>query len=260
MADNHRRGMLQRFHGHLHDAWRLLSLSVPQGWVADSSGLTCMATGSTSAAFNLAISGAHLVDPHSALDGALERYRRAELPWLLKLQPELDEQLVAHAQRRGVEFDEEPVYGISIRPWAVQAPRPTPSLSIVPASDDTIDDAVQCFADAFDADPEDVRRELGPNLLTIPSFVVLIGYLSDEPVATSMVATTRSAQLAGVYSVATRPAHRGRGFGTALTRAALLEARTQGYDTAVLEPSPMGAPMYRQMGFEPFGAYLEAVM
>jgi hypothetical protein len=45
-------------------------------------------------------------------------------------------------------------------------------------------------AEAFDADPDDVRRELGPNLLTVPSFTVFIGYLADEPVATAMLGPT----------------------------------------------------------------------
>jgi ribosomal protein S18 acetylase RimI-like enzyme len=259
MAGN-RSGMLRRFHSHLHDAWSRLALSVPGGWVEDSSGLTCMATGSSSPSFNLAISGATSVDPQAALDGALERYRTANLAWLLKLQPELDHETVVHARRRGVDFEEGPVYWMSIRSEAVTAPSPTASLSIVAAGDETIDDAARCLAEAFEADPEDVRRELGPNLLTVPTFTVFIGYLSGEPVATSMLATTSSVQLAGVYSVATRPSCRGRGFGTALTRAALLAARARGYDTAVLEPSPMGAAMYRRMGFKPLGTYLEAVM
>ncbi len=256
---DHRHRMLRRFHGHLHDAWRRLSLSTPTGWATDANGLTCMATGSSSPSFNLAISGGELADPGSALAGAAERYRRAALPWLLKLQPELDQELVAEALRRGVEFDEAPVSWMSLRPWSVGA-RPTAGLSIVAAGKDTIEDAVQCFADAFGADPDELRRELGPNLLTVPSFTVFIGYLAGEPVATSMLATTPSVHLAGVYSVATRPPHRGRGFGTALTSAALLEARARGYETAVLEPSPMGTPMYRRMGFEPLGTYLEAVM
>jgi GNAT superfamily N-acetyltransferase len=257
MADE---GMLQRFHAHLRDTWRLLALSVAGGWVEESSGLTCMATGSTSPFFNPAYSGAHLVDPQSALDDALARYRSAELRWLLKLQPDLDREVAAYAQHRGIDFDEQPVYRISIRDGIRLTPRPTVSLSIVTADWDTIDDAVGCFADAFESDPEEVRRELGPNLLTVSSFTVFIGYSADEPVATSMLATTPSAQLAGVYSVATRPSHRGNGFGTAVTAAALRMARAQGYDTAVLEPSPMGSPMYRRMGFEPFCTYLEAVM
>lgn len=253
-------GILRRFHGHLRDAWGLLALSTPQGWVEESQGLTCMATGSASPYFNPAITSSRSRHPKPALDGALERYRRVELPWLLKLQPDLDRGLVAHARGRGIEFDEEPVYAISMTGWRDPVPRPSAALSIVTADSSTIEDAVGCFAEAFGADPVDVRRELGPNLLTVPTFTVFIGYVSDEPVATSMLATTRSVRLAGVYSVATRPPYRGRGFGTELTRAALVAARVRGYDIGVLEPSAMGASMYRRMGFERVGSYLEAVV
>jgi ribosomal protein S18 acetylase RimI-like enzyme len=252
--------LLRRFHGHLHDVWRRLAWSVPGGWVEEASGLTCIATGSSSPSFNLALSDEGLRDPLVALDAAHDRFRGAGLRWLLKLQPELDHEVVVHARRRGLDLDEEPVYGMPIRPAATVALPSVSPLSISVAGADTIDDAVRCVADAFDADPDDVSRELGPNLLTIPTFTVFVGYLSGEPVATSMLATTRSVGLAGVYSVATRPAHRGRGFGTALTAAALAAAGEQGYDTAVLEPSPSGAPMYRRMGFEPLTTYLEAVV
>jgi GNAT superfamily N-acetyltransferase len=256
-----RRQLLRRFHGHLHDVWGRLARSVQGGWVADTSGLTCIATGSTSPSFNLALSGEGLRDPRVALDAAAGRFRGAGLRWLLKLQPELDHELVGHARRRRLDLDEEPVYAMPIRSWTATAALPSASpLSIVVAGTDTIDDAVRCFADAFDTDPDVVGRELGPNLLTIPTFTVFVGYLAGEPVSTSMLATTRSCGVAGVYSVATRPAHRGRGFGTALTAAALAAAREQGFDTAVLEPSPSGAPMYRRMGFAPLTTYLEAVI
>jgi ribosomal protein S18 acetylase RimI-like enzyme len=254
-----RQQLLRRFHGHLHDVWRRLARSIPGGWVEDASGLTCIATGSTSPSFNLALSGEGLRDPRLALVAAHDRFREGGLRWLLKLQPELDHELVGHARRRGLDLDEEPVYAMPIRARAATAPLPAVSpLSISVAATDTIDDAIRCFAEGFDADPDAVGRLFGPNLLTIPTFTVFVGYLSGEPVATSMLATTRSVGLAGVYSVATRPAHRGRGFGTALTAAALAAAREQGYDTAVLEPSPSGAPMYRRMGFEPLTTYLEA--
>jgi hypothetical protein len=69
--------LLRRFHAHLRDVWSLLALSIRGGWVEDASGLTCVATGSTSPSFNPALSGRNLVDPRSALDGASERYRAA---------------------------------------------------------------------------------------------------------------------------------------------------------------------------------------
>jgi ribosomal protein S18 acetylase RimI-like enzyme len=256
-----RRQLVQRFRGHLHDVWGRLARSVPGGWVEQADGLTCIATGSASPTFNLALSGPGLRDPEVALDAAAVRFRAADLRWLLKLQPELDGQLAEHARGRGFELDEEPVYAMPIRPWvATAAVTPAVPLSISVAGRDTIDDAVHCFAEAFDADPDTVRRELGPNLLTIPTFTVFVGYLAGEPVATAMLATTRHVGLAGVYSVATRPEHRGRGFGTAVTAAALAAAGEQGYDTAVLEPSPSGAPMYRRMGFEPVATTLEAAI
>ena len=256
-----RRDLLRRFHGHLHDVWSRLARSIPGGWVEEESGLTCIATGSTSPTFNPALSGEGLRDPRVALDAAHARFRGAGLRWLLKLQPELDREVVVHARRRGLDLDEEPVYAMPIRPWAAKVALPSASpLSISVAGSDTIDDAVHCVAEAFDADPDGISRELGSNLLTIPTFTVFVGYLSGEPVATSMLATTRSVGLAGVYSVATRPAHRGRGFGTALTTTALAAAMEQGYDIAVLEPSPSGAQMYRRMGFELLTTYLEAVI
>jgi len=253
--------LLQRFHGHLHDVWSRLAWSVPGGWVEEASGLRCIATGSSSPSFNLALADEGLRDPREALDAAYDRFGAAGLRWLLKLQPDRDREVVGHARRRGLDLDEEPVYGMPIRPGAATAPLSSAApLSISVAGRDTIDDAVHCFAEAFDADRDAVSRELGPNLLTVPTFTVFVGYLAGEPVASSMLATTRSVGLAGIYSVATRPAQRGRGFGTALTAAALAEAAQQGYDTAVLEPSPSGAPMYRRMGFEPFTTYLEAVV
>jgi ribosomal protein S18 acetylase RimI-like enzyme len=260
-VEGDRRRAVRRFHWHLHDVWSRLARSVPGGWVEQASGLTCIATGSTSPSFNLALSGEGSRDPRGALDAASDRFREAGLRWLLKLQPELDHELVVHARRRGLDLDEGPVYAMPIRSRAVASALASASpLSISVAGRDTIDDAVHCFADAFDADPVAVSRELGPNLLTIPTFTVFVGYLSGEPVATAMLATTRSAGLAGIYSVATRHAYRGRGFGTAVTAAALAVAGEQGYDTAVLEPSPSGSPMYRRMGFEPLTTYLEAVV
>lgn len=76
------------------------------------------------------------------------------------------------------------------------------------------------------------------------------GYLAFEhgqPVATSTLLL--SSGVAGLYDVATLPAVRGRGYGTAVTLAPLLEAQERGYRVGVLQASPLGRPIYEKMGF-----------
>jgi GNAT superfamily N-acetyltransferase len=74
-----------------------------------------------------------------------------------------------------------------------------------------------------------------------------LGFQNGQPVATSTLFL--AAGTAGIYNVATLPAARGHGFGTTLTLAPLLEARSNGYRAGVLQSSEMGYPVYRRMGF-----------
>lgn len=72
-----------------------------------------------------------------------------------------------------------------------------------------------------------------------------------EPVATSLFLLADG--LAGIYSVSTLPAERGRGLGAHATAQALREARQLGYRVGVLQSSPAGHSVYRQLGFEDLG-------
>jgi hypothetical protein len=71
--------------------------------------------------------------------------------------------------------------------------------------------------------------------------------LHGEPVAGSTVLL--AAGVAGIFNVATLEATRGRGIGTAITMAPLLEARDYSYRIGVLQASEMGYPIYARMGF-----------
>lgn len=82
-----------------------------------------------------------------------------------------------------------------------------------------------------------------------------VGYLDGEPVATAEL--TVGGGVAGLYGVATLAAHRRRGFGMAMTLAALLDARTAGHRTAILQAAAAGVGVYRRVGFEPFGTVTE---
>lgn len=71
------------------------------------------------------------------------------------------------------------------------------------------------------------------------------------PVATALWFPAERAAV--LDEIATVPAMRRRGIGTAVTHAALLDARLAGYRTAVLVASQAGTSVYRRLGFESHG-------
>ena len=74
-----------------------------------------------------------------------------------------------------------------------------------------------------------------------------LGRLNGRPVATA--ALFLGAGVAGLYAVACVGTAQRRGIGTAISLAALREARTLGYHVAVLESSPSGFNVYTRLGF-----------
>jgi ribosomal protein S18 acetylase RimI-like enzyme len=84
---------------------------------------------------------------------------------------------------------------------------------------------------------------------------LFVGYLDDEPVASSELFLT--GRIAGLYSVCTRRECRERGIGSALTWTALDDARRRGIPTAVLQSSDQGRGMYTRLGFNGCCAFAE---
>ena len=56
--------------------------------------------------------------------------------------------------------------------------------------------------------------------------------------------------VAGIYDVATRPEYRRRGFGSALFKHLVNEAKQAKYESAVLVASAEGAGIYERAGFQ----------
>lgn len=74
-----------------------------------------------------------------------------------------------------------------------------------------------------------------------------IGYLDGRAIAVSSL--VMAAGLAGVYAVATLPEARTRGIGTAMTLHAMAEGKRRGAESAVLQATEMGKPVYEKIGF-----------
>ena len=83
---------------------------------------------------------------------------------------------------------------------------------------------------------------------------LFLGCVRGEPVCTSQVVFAEG--VAGLYNIVTRTGFRRRGFGAAMTLAAMRAAREADYRTVVLAASAMGEPVYRRLGFEVRGEFV----
>jgi ribosomal protein S18 acetylase RimI-like enzyme len=109
--------------------------------------------------------------------------------------------------------------------------------------------------DGFGMPQEFVDRLIRPQLVDESSLAVLVGYVDDDPVSCSLLSVTDAT--AGVYNVATPQRFRRRGYGEALTWAAIAEGVTRGCTSAILQASDSGFPIYRRMGFIDLGRYVQ---
>jgi GNAT superfamily N-acetyltransferase len=83
-----------------------------------------------------------------------------------------------------------------------------------------------------------------------------VGIVDGRAVAAG--ASVRIGNTVGIYSVATIPEARGRGYGTALTWHTLADA-DPGWEVAVLQASEMGRPIYERMGFKLVREFAELI-
>ena len=82
-----------------------------------------------------------------------------------------------------------------------------------------------------------------------------LGCVDERPVATAEVAI--AAGVAGLYNISTLAQFRGRGVGGAMTSHCLEQAKRLGMQSAVLQASTEGEPVYRRLGFSATGLVTE---
>ena len=119
----------------------------------------------------------------------------------------------------------------------------------------TVDSAgLEDWHSVFGSGPH-FRRAFGATMVADPDVRLITGYVEDRPV--TCAAAIGSPGTVGIYAVATAEAARRRGYGQAITWAAIAAgAAAWGSKLAVLQSSEMGLGVYRSMGFAEVGRYV----
>jgi GNAT superfamily N-acetyltransferase len=154
--------------------------------------------------------------------------------------------IVAALEANGWEMDEEePALVLSALPAAIPAPPRELAIRRV----------------LNEAELADFRAITGTGTQILPSLAAardpdvacFVGYVSGVPAATArLVCFGAVAEITGVVTV---PEYRRRGYGTALTWAAVAEGAARACTATTLTASPLGYPVYVRMGFQPVCTY-----
>jgi GNAT superfamily N-acetyltransferase len=224
------------------------------GDTRDAEPIAMAATGLPIAFFN----GAYLRRPSDEIAGALAEairfFGEQRVPWLLWIREGVCPAAIEAARQAGMEHvGGPPAMGLDPIP---SLPATPPGLDIsIATTEADLEDHARMLHEGFEMPLDMLRRMLQPRLLEDPSMAVLVGRVGGQPVSCSLLAV--SGTTAGVYNVATPPAHRGRGYGAALTWAVLEEGARRGCTHGVLQASVAGYPVYRRMGFRDLGRYMQ---
>src|SRR5262249_2345768 len=121
-------------------------------------------------------------------------------------------------------------------------------------------DAAAVCADAYSVYgmPAEVAPAcLTPRTMLAPDTAAVVAYDRDGPAATATAMAARGVSY--LSWVGTAPRAMRRGLGEAVTRAATAAGLELGADVPALLASPMGAPVYRRMGFADVGSLASRV-
>lgn len=168
--------------------------------------------------------------------------------WGVLVEGDAGHPLEAELRARGWAVDEdEPAFVLD--DIATAAGSLPPELSVRVAS--TAADAAAYHAvtrAAFNAPPDlDAAFTPSPGLVLDPDIALVIG--SADGADVTAAGYSRSGPTAVLWGVATLEACRGRGLGSAVSRAALAHAASRGCTNAALRSGPRSIPVYERLGF-----------
>ncbi|HST18544.1 MAG TPA: GNAT family N-acetyltransferase [Gaiellaceae bacterium] len=177
---------------------------------------------------------------------SLEEVEACGVPCGVQLRARLDARAEAEAASRGL-TQRTSMPGLAVAPDEL-VDAPTSGLEIAQAeNEDDLMDAAGVSAAGFEG-PIDVMRALyTPELLDLAGMAIYVGRVAGDPVTTAI--GYRTSGDVGIFSIATPPEHRRRGYGAAITAHAVRAGFREGGDLAWLQTTAIGESVYRALGF-----------
>lgn len=218
--------------------------AAPHGWGRVRDGVAAMVHGSPVAPLNAVVCGRRgaVASATALLDAVAE----GGLPHCLQVR-DGDPAADLLARSRGlVAADEVPLMLLDAAAVpAALASAPPAAIRVLGAGE--LDAHVDALVAGFDV-PEDAFASIrGGDVLSRDGVRAYVVEEGGVPVATAMGMTLGA--YVGVFSVATVPAYRRRGYGAALTARAIADGAAAGARTALLQSSAAGRTVYERLGF-----------
>ncbi len=237
----------------LASTWALLGRAVGAD-VVEVGPLTLVAIGVPIAFFNGAFLRTATDEPDRLIASAIDFFGERGLPWLLWVRENVAPSILEAGRRAGLRDVGGPP-GMGLMPIPQCPPAPTELTIEIATTRGALIEHAAVLRDGFGMPQNVVDQLIRPGLLDEPRAAAFVGRVDGTPVSSSLLAV--SGTTAGVYNVATPEQFRGKGYGEALTWAAIAEGARRGCTHSVLQASPSGYPVYRRMGFTDIGRYVQ---
>jgi GNAT superfamily N-acetyltransferase len=234
-------------------AWTVLGRSCG-GAIGGTDDCPFVASGIPAAFFNGIYVTQRMADPDAVVADAIEFMAEHGVPWLLWVRAGVDDELLEAGRLAGLRDAGGPPS--MVLPSIDAAPAPPDGFEV-----DVVDDPAglamfrELAARGFGMPTEIVDRFVTLDTVADPDIVAVIGSVGGEAVSVALACL--SGTTIGIYNVATPEEHRRRGFGEAITWAAVRAGADLGGTHAALQASELGAPVYRAMGFVDVGRYVQ---
>lgn len=180
-------------------------------------------------------------------------------PFVVRLREGIDDRFVPTLAQAGLQPDRDE----TSTPGMVASPidhdsitrHAAPELEIHRVTDTSgIDDHRRVVTAGFGSDRAVALGTSCLDLLDRPECVVYVGYAEGAPVVSGL--GWRRGRTIGVFSIATVPSARRRGYGAAMTARVVADGIDAGCDVAALQASEMGRPIYERQGFRTVVRYV----